>query len=33
MGRRLLLPMAVLLAASTVRAEFQQVDLTIFGMD
>jgi hypothetical protein len=29
----LLLPMAVLLAASTVRAEFQKVDLTIFGMD
>jgi len=25
--------MAVLLAASTVRAEFQKVDLTIFGMD
>jgi hypothetical protein len=33
MGRRLLLPMAVLLAAPTVRGEFQQVDLTIFGMD
>jgi hypothetical protein len=33
MKRKLILPMAALLAAPTVRAEFQQVDLTIFGMD
>jgi len=33
MGHRLLLPMAMLLTAPIVRAEFQEVDLTIFGMD
>ncbi len=34
MRRRLLATMTLLLAAaSAVRAEFRQVDLTIFGMD
>lgn len=33
MRLRQMLPMVALLGASAVRAEFQQVDLTIFGMD
>lgn len=31
--KRFVLPLTVLLMASAARAEFLQIDLTIFGMD